>query len=304
MEFSSSRKPRRSFGKTLLFFILGAFLLLMITSVISALLPDDMMGGSEEAIALVEVRGMITDSQDVVRQLAHYRDAKNIRGIVLRIDSPGGGVAPSQEIYDAVLRVKESQKKIFASMGSVAASGGYYIASAADTIFANPGTLTGSIGVIMAFSNVEELASKLGIRPEVIKSGKFKDAGSPVRPLSKEDRELLQQLVDDVQDQFVEAVAEGRQLPPEEVKKVADGRVFTGRQALEMKMVDQLGGLQDSIEHMAELVGIEGTPKVVQETEKVHFLDWLMQAAFYREIKSSLSPDRIPSLQFLWVAPK
>ena len=246
---------------------------------------------------------MITDSRDVVRQLAYYRDAKNIRGIILRIDSPGGGVAPSQEIYDAVLKVKGSQKKIFASMGSVAASGGYYIASAADTIFANPGTLTGSIGVIMAFSNVEELISKVGIRPEVIKSGEFKDAGSPVKPLSKEDRELLQRVVDDVQEQFVEAVAEGRQMPPEEVKKVADGRVFTGRQALELKMVDRLGGLQDSIDLLAEQVGIEGKPEVVQETEKVHFLDWLMQAAFYREIKSSITANHIPSLQFLWKYP-
>ncbi len=303
MEFSSPRKPKRSFGKTLLYLILGAGLLLVVTSIVSSLFRDDGMGGGSEAIALVEVRGMITESQEVVRQLAKYRDADHIRGIVVRIDSPGGGVAPSQEIYDAVLRVKASQKKIYASMGSVAASGGYYIASAADTIFANPGTLTGSIGVIMAFSNVEELIEKVGIRPEVIKSGKFKDAGSPVKPLSKEDRELLQRLVDDVQEQFIEAVSEGRQMPPEDVQKVADGRVFTGRQALEMNMVDRLGGLQDSIEHLAEQVGIQGTPKVVQETEKVHLLDWLMQAAFYRELKSSFTAERIPSLQFLWTVP-
>jgi protease-4 len=184
---------------------------------------------------------------------------------VLRIDSPGGGVVPSQEIHDAVQRVRtKNNKAVIASMGSVAASGGYYIAVATDRIVANPGTLTGSIGVIMEMANVEGLLQKIGVEGVVIKSGKFKDVGSPLRKMSDEERGLLQNVMDDVHKQFIEAVAEGRALELSDVQALADGRIFTGRQAKDAKLVDELGDLEDAIQLAADIVGIEGEPKVVE----------------------------------------
>jgi protease-4 len=263
---------------------------------------DKISAGSDNQIAIVEVTGMIADSRDIVRQLKEYRQDENIKGIILRIDSPGGAVGPSQEIYDEVLKVKSSNKKVFASLGSMAASGGYYIASPADMIIANPGTLTGSIGVIMAFSNVEELIKKIGLRPEVIKSGKFKDSGSPTRPMSKSERKLFQSVVDDVHEQFMEAVANGRNLPKKQVKTIADGRIFTGRQALKLKMVDHLGGLEESIDLLAKAVGIKGLPVIVQETEHEGILEFLLQSYFPNKLSQRLMQGPVPSLQYLWTA--
>jgi len=276
---------------------------MVVSSVIGSFFSDGILE-SDNQIAIVEIQGMITGSRVTVRQLRDFQHNPKVKGIILRIDSPGGGVGPSQEIYNAVTRIREEgRKKIFASLGSVAASGGYYIASAADTIFANPGTLTGSIGVIMAFSNIQDLIEKIGIRPEVIKSGAFKDVGSPVRPISSEERKLLQNLVDDVHQQFVEDVAKGRNLPIQDVQRLADGRVYTGRQAYELKMVDHLGGLQDAIDLLATQAGIEGTPQIVQEEEKMPFLDWLLQSSFKKNLTETLSPYSYPSLQFLWTVP-
>lgn len=276
---------------------------MVVSSVFGSFFSDGILE-SDNQIAIVEIQGMITGSRVTVRQLRDFQHNPKVKGIILRIDSPGGGVGPSQEIYNAVTRIREEgRKKIFASLGSVAASGGYYIASAADTIFANPGTLTGSIGVIMAFSNIQDLIEKIGIRPEVIKSGAFKDVGSPVRPISSEERKLLQNLVDDVHQQFVEDVAKGRNLPIQDVQRLADGRVYTGRQAYELKMVDHLGGLQDAIDLLATQAGIEGTPQIVQEEEKMPFLDWLLQSSFKKNLTETLSPYSYPSLQFLWTVP-
>ncbi len=276
---------------------------MVVSSVIGSFFSDGILE-SDNQIAIVEIQGMITGSRVTVRQLRDFQHNPKVKGIILRINSPGGGVGPSQEIYNAVTRIREEgRKKIFASLGSVAASGGYYIASAADTIFANPGTLTGSIGVIMAFSNIQDLIEKIGIRPEVIKSGAFKDVGSPVRPISSEERKLLQNLVDDVHQQFVEDVAKGRNLPIQDVQRLADGRVYTGRQAYELKMVDHLGGLQDAIDLLATQAGIEGTPQIVQEEEKMPFLDWLLQSSFKKNLTETLSPYSYPSLQFLWTVP-
>lgn len=273
---------------------------MIVSSVISAFFSDGLIE-SDNQIAVVEVKGMISGSREVVQQLRKFQRAPHVRGIILRIDSPGGAVGPSQEIYNAVARIKkDGKKKIYASLGSVAASGGYYIASATDKIFANPGTLTGSIGVIMAFSNVQELIAKIGVKPEVIKSGKFKDAGSPVRPISTEERQLLQNLVDDVHQQFVEDVAKGRNLSTEEVKPLADGRVFTGRQALEFKLVDQLGGLQDAIDSLAIQANIDGLPQIVREEEEVPFLDWLLQSSLSKNLTHALASQAYPVPQFLW----
>jgi protease-4 len=299
METSRPLKQKGSFGKTFLLIMGGIFLFMIIFSVIGSFFSDGLLE-SDNQIAVVEIQGMITQSRETVRQLRKFQHNPKVKGIILRIDSPGGAVGPSQEVYNAVARIREEGiKNIYASLGSVAASGGYYIASAADTIFANPGTLTGSIGVIMAFSNIQDLIEKIGIRPEVIKSGAFKDAGSPVRSISSKERKLLQNLVDDVHQQFVEDVAKGRNLSTEIVGQLADGRVYTGRQAFELKMVDHLGGLQDTIDLLTTEAGIQGSPQIVQE-EEVPFLDWLMRSSIRKNLTEALSPQTYPSLQFLW----
>jgi protease-4 len=186
-------------------------------------------------------------------------------------------VVVSQDIYNAVKNAKKEGKIVVASMGTVAASGGYYVAAAADKIVASPGTLTGSIGVKMEFANVEKLLEKIGVKGMVVKSGEYKDVGSPFRDMTDPERKLLQGVIDDVQTQFVEAVAEGRKLPIAEVRAIADGRIFTGRQALELKLVDHLGDLTESIRVAGDLAGIKGKPKVVEKKKKVPFLEYLKE---------------------------
>ena len=209
-------------------------------------------------------------------ELKRFGENPSIKAIVLRIDSPGGGVVPSQEIYDAVQRVRnKNNKAVIASMGTVAASGGYYIAAATDRIIANPGTLTGSIGVIMETANVEGLLKKIGVEGIVVKSGKFKDVGSPLRKMTAEEQALLQAVMDDVHQQFIEAVAEGRALEPSTVQALADGRIFTGRQAKDAKLVDELGNLDDAIQLAADLAGIEGEPKVIEPRRRFSFREFI-----------------------------
>jgi protease-4 len=215
-------------------------------------------------VAIVELKGTISSSEEIVAQLRRFADDSSIPAVVLRIDSPGGGVAASQEIYNEIQRVREKGKKVVVSMGSVAASGGLYVAVAADTIVANPGTLTGSIGVIFEFPTVERLLEKVGVRYEVVKSGEYKDIGSIARTMTTKESEALQFVIDDTYDQFVEAVATGRGLEKDSVKIFADGRIFTGRQAKEMKLVDELGDLQDALDIAARMVGLESPPKTIK----------------------------------------
>lgn len=232
--------------------------------ILNVLFPDLDLSG-ENRIALIRVEGVILDAQTTIGDLKRFSENPLVKAIVLRIDSPGGGVVPSQEIHDAVKRVKnKSNKAIIASMGTVAASGGYYIAAATDRIIANPGTLTGSIGVIMEMANVEGLLKKIGVEGIVIKSGRFKDVGSPLRKMSDEERKLMQSVMDDVHQQFIQAVADGRSLEISEVQPLADGRILTGRQAKEARLVDELGDLDDAIHLAADIVGIEGEPKIVE----------------------------------------
>jgi protease-4 len=294
-------KPKKSFGRTLLYFTLGLVALVVLSSVFGRFISEDGLGDSREKIALVEVSGQIFDSKDIVRQLSKYRRDDDIKAILLRIDSPGGAVAPSQEIYDEVLRVRADNKKIYASMGSLAASGGYYIAVAADRVFANPGTLTGSIGVIMAFGNAEKLMEKIGLEPQVVKSGKYKDVGSPARKMTAKERIYLQRVVDDVHQQFIDAVAKGRNITTKEARKLADGRVFTGRQALKLKMVDEMGGLEDVIVKLGEAAGIEGRPKVIWEEPQKGFMEWVMEGSLPKEFKANWMPAQFPALQYLWL---
>jgi protease IV len=220
-----------------------------------------------EKVGLVTIEGIIGDSGDIIDQIDEFSDNAAIRAVVLRIDSPGGSVAPSQEIYQAVRELRK-KKKVVASMGSVAASGGYLIAVGADRIVANPGTLTGSISAVMHYANVEELMKKVGVSSSAIKSGKFKDIGSPVRPMTAEERSLMQGIVDDICDQFVGTVAENRKIPLPKIAGLADGRVFTGRQAMELGLIDELGGLQDAVLLAGRLAGINGKPEVVHASDK------------------------------------
>ncbi len=256
--------------------LLGLLVLAVIgVSLLTSLALDSgWLGG--ERVAVIRIEGVIMDSRETIEELRRFRDNPNIKAVVLRIDSPGGGVVPSQEIHTEVLKArKDGRLKVVASMGNLAASGGYYIAAATDKIVANPGTLTGSIGVIMELANVQGLLEKVGVQSVVIKSGRYKDLASPFRAMSKEDRGLLQNVLDDVHDQFIQAVAAGRALKVEEVRPLADGRIFTGRQARTAKLVDELGDLQDAIKLAARLVGIEGEPRVVEPRKRFSLRDLL-----------------------------
>lgn len=226
--------------------------------------------GFEKSIGLIEVKGMLTDEvrKEAVKNLSKFRESKNIKAIVLRIDSPGGGVAVSQEIYSEIQRVKKTGKPIFASMGSIAASGGYYIAVPCDRIFANPGTITGSIGVIMEMPNFEELLRKIGVYFMVIKSEEHKDIGSPFRKMSDVEKQLLKNVIDDVYNQFVEAIVLERGMKKEDILKIADGRIITGKQAMELGLIDELGDFQDVIYAVAKKVGIKGKPKIIKPKKK------------------------------------
>lgn len=234
--------------------------------------------GMGDRVAIVEVHGVIENSSDVVRQLRKYAKDSSVPVVVLHINSPGGGAAASQEIYEEVNKLREKGKKVVASMGSVAASGGYYVACAADTIVANPATLTGSIGVIFQFPVAEELFKKIGLKFEVVKRGEIKDIGSMNRSMTKRERESLQSVVDDTYDQFVDVVAESREMEREKVVKIADGSIFTGRQAKELGLVDKLGNLQDAIKIAGEMVGMEEYPKTIKERKrKISWFDVLAQ---------------------------
>ncbi|MBQ4492084.1 MAG: signal peptide peptidase SppA [Deltaproteobacteria bacterium] len=229
-----------------------------------------------ERVGVVEVRGVIVSAQKVIDELESFRENAAIKAIVLRVESPGGGVAPSQEIYTAVKKTV-SDKPVVVSMGSVAASGGYYISAPAKRIFANPGTITGSIGVILEFPNLQELMKTIGVGLQVVKSGAFKDMGASNKALSAEERKLLQETVDNVHSQFVRAVAEGRSMPEEKVRALADGRVFSGEQAKAVGLVDQLGGLQDAVEYAGQLGKISGKPKVVYPPkEQTGLLEYIL----------------------------
>ncbi len=240
-----------------------------------ALLPELALVGKER-IALIRIEGPILDSRATVDELETYGDDPLVKAIVLRLDTPGGGVAPSQEIYNAVKRVRlDKHKTVVASMGNVAASGGYYIAVASDRILANPGSLTGSIGVVMQLANLENLMNKIGVKNIVIKSGRYKDVGSPFRMMGEEDRHLLQSVLDDAHRQFIEAVATGRSLDAADVEALADGRIFTGQQAKDVLLVDDLGDLTDAVKLAADMSGLQ-SPPVVETPRPYSFRDWIV----------------------------
>ena len=257
---------------------------------------------SSGQIAVIELEGIISDSREFVDELKDYGNRPAVKSVVLRINSPGGGVAASQEIYEAVKKFRStSKKKVIVSMGSVAASGGYYIACGADKIFANPGTITGSIGVIAEWYNYGDLLQWAKMQNVVIKSGTFKDAGSATRPLTEEEKVYFQSLIGNMYNQFVTAVASGRNMKDEAVRKLADGRVYTGQEAKADGLVDELGTMQDAIDAAARMAGIRGEPKILNPTRKrFTVLDLLLGDS---RAALSLSPDRSEShirFQYLW----
>ncbi len=266
--------------------IIGLFFLLLILRSIGS---NVSIG---EKVAVVDIRGVISGSDETIKLIHTYRDDPSIKAIVVRIDSPGGSVAPVQEIYS---ELKKVEKPIVASMGGSAASGGYYVACAADTIFANPGTLTGSIGVIMQFTQLKGLYDKVGLGHRVIKSGDFKDTGSPFRDLTEQERTVLQSTVDDVYNQFVDTIfeARGNLLTRAEIVELADGRIYSGRQALDSKLLDQLGNLPDAIKTAGALAGIEGKPKVVRKEKKTSLLEQLAGVKQISPLNEMFSPPGV-----------
>jgi len=239
---------------------------------------------SGDGVGVLQIDGAIDDSRSVLMELKRLKEMPWVKAIVVRIDSPGGAVAPTQEIFEEIQRAKK-QKPFIASMGGMATSGGYYIAAACDKIVANPGTLTGSIGVIMQLTNFEELMKKVGVKGFNIKSGANKDLGSPFQTMSPEGREILQSLVDNVYSQFVAAVAKGRGMNEAQVRKLADGRVYSGAQAKDLGLIDQFGTLDDAVELAARRAGIEGEPAVYySRPEQEHWWERMFMGVFGRRL--------------------
>jgi len=244
-----------------------------------------------EKVGVIEISGIITDAKDTIRNIRKYREDDSIKAIVLRINSPGGVVGPAQEIFREVRKTVE-EKKIIASMGAIAASGGYYVAAGTDGIMANPGTITGSIGVIIGYTNFEEILQKIGLYPVVVKSGEYKDMGSPVRKMTEREKKLLQDFVDSTHRQFVAAVAEGRKMDPAKVKAIADGRIITGEDAKSLGLVDRLGNIEDAIEWAGRIGGIKGKISAVYSRKAdISFVDYFIESSIRKIVNCVVNPE-------------
>jgi protease-4 len=300
---SSERRRSRTgtflVGCGVLFVLAAAFILILTLLPLFTGSDVDISAIGHEKVAVVEVFGPIMVADKAVEQIRKYAGDDAIKGILVHIDSPGGTVGAAQEIYSALLEAKK-KKPVVASMGTLGASGGYYIAMAADKVIANPGTITGSIGVIMAFMDARSLMSKIGLKTITVTSAKFKEIGTGSREFTEEDRAVLQTVIDDVHRQFVEAVAESRHLDIEKVKKLADGRVFSGRQALAEGLVDELGSYRRAVDILAGMAGIKGEPAIVREKERFSFLkDVLSEKLGLMKTVREVLPLRA-GLHYLW----
>lgn len=264
------------FKKSIMVLIVGAIVLsVVIAGYVIPSLKHKSIAREQGKIAIIYVEGVIMGGRsqnslfseyggmdNVIRQLHEARDDNSVRAVILRINSPGGSAPASQEVGEEIQKLRATGKLVVTSMGDVAASGGYWLAACTDKIYANPATMTGSIGVYIPYSNWEELYKKIGIRQEKIKSGPHKDILSPDREMTGEERALIQAMVDDLYNQFINVVAEGRRMPPERVRELADGRIYTGNQAKENGLVDALGNLYDAIEDTGKMAGISGKPEI------------------------------------------
>jgi len=260
--------------------------------------------GSGDKIAVIEIKGVITSSEDIVRQIKKYREQRSVTAILLRVDSPGGGVVASQEMYEEVRKTRDQGKPVVVSMGALAASGGYYVSCAANRIVANRGTLTGSIGVISEFYQLEELLGKVGVDVKTIKAGKLKDAGSPTRKMTDADQKYFQDLMDEVHVQFMNAVERERDLSHEHVVAIADGRVYTGERAVELGLVDTIGTYEDAIEITAQIAGIEGKPSIVRERKRSGLLDGLTSSVASELTSRAKELLERPVLSYRFAAPE
>ncbi len=267
------RKSTKVFIWVIGIVIVGSVLIAVLFSGKATLQDGYDLSGPGAKVAIVNLTGTILSSREIVSELQTVAENRSVKAIVLRVDSPGGGVAASQEIYEEVKSISDTIKPIVVSMGSLAASGGYYVSCGATRIVADPGTITGSIGVIAMFPNYAKLMTKLGLQMDVIKSGKYKDSGSPFRPMTEQDMKYFQGVVDNSYEQFLNVVAENRKLPVDKLKKFADGRVFTGEQALKLGLIDTLGSFEDAIKIAAHLGGIKGKPVVVEPTGRKTLFD-------------------------------
>jgi len=256
--------------------------------------------GSGDKIAIVEINDVIVSSEKTVEQIKKFREDKSIKAIILRINTPGGGVAASQEIYEEVKRTRDGGKIVVVSMGSIAASGGYYIAVGTSLIVSNPGTLTGSIGVIAQFISIKDLAEKLGINQTTIKSGNLKDAGNPFREMNDSDKAYFQDVVDNSFGQFLDVVAKERKMDKTTLMKYANGRVFTGLQAKEYGLVDSLGTFEDAIRITSKMAGIEGEPRIVREKKRFSFFEEMLGSKIedVTDIKGKLFDEPILQYKF------
>lgn len=262
----------------------------------------DIGGFGDGSVGVVEMFGPIdeTSGRPVIKQLDKWADNSSIKAIVVHLNTPGGGVSISQEVYDAVKRAAE-EKPVVAAMASVSASGGYYIACAADRIVANPGTITGSIGVIFQFNTFEDLMGKIGIKTQTIKSGELKDVGNLSRSMTKKEELMLKSVVMDTYEQFIEAIAEGRGMEKEDIYPLADGSIFTGLQAMNLGLVDTLGGLEEAINLAGELAGIEGEPKVVRPYKKRNVSIFDLMKGILQKIDGKLDTKVFgPRLMYLY----
>jgi len=273
--------------KKIILIVIGSLVAIILIGVfISFLSPE---GGFGEKIAVIEINGPIMSSESIIKQIQKYRNNESVKAILLRINSPGGSVGPVQEIHEEISKL---QKPVITSMGAVAASGGYYIASASDWVFANPGTITGSIGVIMQFFNADKLSEKIGFDIKTVQSGKYKSTGSPTKEFTEDEERILQAAVDDIHSQFVDAVLEGRLhvgLTKEEISEVTDGRILTGTQALEKKLIDQLGNMQDAIDYTKNKVGIKGKPTIIKKKPDKSLLERLIGISLKNKIRQTVS---------------
>lgn len=268
-----------------LFFILVFTAIIFGSTTLMSVFLSSKVGRPEkkgDLVGVIEIVGPIVESKQIISDLKKFREDDEIKAIVIRVDSPGGGVGPSQEIFRAIQKAKE-KKKVITSMGALAASGGYYAAAATDGIMANPGTITGSIGVIMGYTDLQGIFKKIGLSSVVIKSGAFKDTGSPLRTMKETERKFLQDFVEKIHTQFVSDVAEGRSLDIEAVEKLADGRIYTGEESIALGLVDKLGNLEDAVDWAAELAGIKGPVSMTYPPEpKKAFLEYLTEAGIQK----------------------
>ena len=290
---------RRGKGLAVLVLILGLIFVISFVAGRWALFQGKGLPLSKEKIAVIYIQGVLASSGDTIEQFRQYEEEEDVKALVLRIDSPGGTVVAAQEIYAEIQKLKDD-KVVLASMGNVAASGGYYVACAAEEIVANPGTLTGSIGVLSEYPNIEELMKKVGLKSKVMKSGRFKDLGNPMREMTDEEKRLLQDLIDNIHRQFIRDVANGRGKTIEEIEPWADGRIFTGEQAKEIGLVDRLGNLQDALDRAAELAGIEGKPMILYpEKRRKKIWEYLVQGlaeameSLFRSILEQMGPTSV-----------